>query len=158
MMIQYGLQMTQNLTNFLATQESKKYATQNGTNIHQLLRKVVFDKDKIIGDKNIITQIQKHPELKPFFSASAQTEVAIAGILNSVFISRRIDRLLINNETKTIDFIDYKTNINKTEFIDKYKKQLSEYAQLLQSAYPEYKITGYILWIHDWQLAKMVAL
>ena len=150
--------MTQNLTDFLTAQANKKYATQNGTTVHQLLRNVIFDKDKIIGDKNIITQIQNHPEILPFFVSTAQTEVAIAGILNGVFVSRRIDRLLINHKTKTIDFIDYKTDINKNEFIDKYKKQLFEYAQLLQSAYQGYKITGYILWIHDWQLNKTVAL
>lgn len=148
--------MTQNLTDFLTAQVNKKYATQNGTITHQLLRNVIFDKDKIVGDKNIIEQIQNHPEIQPFFVSTARTEVAIAGRINGTFISRRIDRLVVDNSTKTIIFLDYKTDINKNEFIDKYKKQLGEYAQLLQSAYPDYKITGYILWIHDWLLEEIV--
>ena len=148
--------MTQNLTDFLTAQSNKHYATQSGTNTHQLLRSVVFDNGTFHGDKNITEQIQNRPELQKFFTASARTEVAIAGYINGNFISRRIDRLLINNETKTIDFIDYKTDTNKTEFLNKYKKQLSEYAQLLHSAYPDHKITGYILWIHNWSLEEIV--
>lgn len=147
--------MTQNLTNFLTSQSNKLYATQRGTNTHQLLRSIVFDNGAFQGDKNMTEQIQNHPELQKFFTASALTEVAIAGYINGIFVSRRIDRLLINNETKTIDFIDYKTDTNKTEFLNKYKKQLSEYAQLLHSAYPNYKITGYILWTHDWLLEEI---
>lgn len=149
--------MTQKLTDFLTTQSNKQYATQSGTNMHQLLRSIVFDKDAFQGDKNIIEQIQNHPELQKFFVASARTEVPIAGYLNGIFISRRIDRLLINNETKTIDFIDYKTDLDLQPFFDKYRKQLSEYAQLLHSAYPDYKTTGYILWTHDWTLHQIIS-
>jgi len=159
MKIQYGLQMTQNLNDFLTTQTNKKYATQSGTKIHALLKNIVLDnKSGDVGNSEIIEQIKQYPELKQFFGPSAQTEVPIAGHINNVFLSRRIDRLLIDTQNKSIMFIDYKTDINKETFIDIYKKQLREYAQLLQSAFPGYKITGFILWIHDWQLEQIIYL
>lgn len=135
-----------------------KHATQTGTVIHLLLKNIIIDNNKEIGDTNIINQIKEHAELKQYFTGSAKTEVPIAGIINGVFVSRRIDRMLIDDTDKTIDFIDYKTDINKTAFIDKYAQQLNEYLQLLCSAYPGYKINGYILWIQDWQLQQIVSL
>lgn len=156
MKILYGLQMTQKLNDFLTSINNKKHATQSGTNAHLLLKHIIIDGDIEFGDKSLITEIKKHPGLQSFFGATAKTEVPIAGTINGVFISRRIDRLLINSETKTIEFIDYKTDTDKSLFIEKYTKQLHEYAQLLQSAYQKYKIIGYILWIQDWNLEKII--
>ncbi len=152
MKILYGLQMTQNLTDFLTEHERKTHATNVGTSMHAKMQKIVIDDDIESGDCEIINIIKQRSDLLPFFVKSAQTEVPIAGIVYGNFISRRIDRLLINPGDKTIDFIDYKTDINKSEFIDKYRHQLKEYAELLRSAYPKYKINGYILWLHDWTL------
>ena len=149
--------MTRNLNDFLSTQNNKKYSTQKGTKIHTVLKTVILDAvSGNSGDSEIIRQIEQYPDLKPFFVASARTEVPVAGIINGVFLSRRIDRMVIDNNTKTITFLDYKTDTDKQTFIEKYKKQLSEYAQLLHSAFPNYKITGYILWLHDWELEKIV--
>ena len=106
---------------------------------------------------DIITTIKNRPDLLLFFVKSAQTEVPIAGIVHGHFVSRRIDRLLINHNTKTIDFIDYKTDTDKNAFIEQYKYQLKEYTELLRSAYPNYKINGYILWLHDWTLDKIIS-
>ena len=152
----YGLQMTQSLTDFLNDFEHKKRATQIGTDVHAKMQCIVVDTNICIGDSEIVEVIKNHQDLKSFFTASAQTEVPIAGIINGRFVSRRMDRLLINNDTKTINFIDYKTDTDKTVFIDKYKHQLKEYAELLRSAYPDYKINGYILWLHDWALDKII--
>ena len=149
--------MTQKLSDFLAQQESKKYSTQTGTSMHAIMQNVVVD--DVVGDRGdaeIIKKIRSLPEIKKYFCVAAQTEVPIAGILKGYFASRRIDRLLLNHDTKTIDFIDYKTDINKDVFIDKYKLQLKEYRELLHSAYPDYKINGYILWLHDWTLDRVV--
>ena len=156
MKILYGLQMTQNLNNFLTSMNNQKYATQSGTNTHLLLKHIIIDEDIQIGDKNIINQIKANQKLCKFFTKNAKTEVSIAGIVNNIFISRRIDRLLIEDSTKTIYFIDYKTDTDKSLFIDKYNKQLKEYAQLLKSAYPEHKIIGYILWVQDWDLEQII--
>ena len=148
--------MTQNLNNFLTLQNSQNYATQNGTNTHRLLKQIIIDKDVEIGDKKLIIQIHAKPELQRFFVKNVKTQVAIAGIIKKQFISRRIDRLLIDTTNKIIEFIDYKTDVNKSLYIDKYTKQLNEYAQLLKSAYPDYKVIGYILWLRDWQLDKII--
>ena len=147
--------MTQNLNDFLKSQEQKDYAVQTGMSVHAQMQNIIVDKTVEYGDKDIIDLIKTRPDLQPFFTASAQTEVPIAGIIHGKFVSRRIDRLIINHDTKTIDFIDYKTDTNKTTFVEKYRIQITEYAELLHSAYPNYKINGYILWLHDWQLDKI---
>jgi len=148
--------MTQKLNDFLTSINNKKHAIQSGTNAHLLLKHIIIDGDIEIGDKNLITEIKKQPKIQRFFSSNTKTEVPIAGIINKQFISRRIDRLLINTETKTIEFIDYKTDTDKSLFIEKYTKQLHEYAQLLQSAYPGYTIIGHILWTQNWDLEKII--
>lgn len=145
--------MTQTLQNFLTGAKNKEFATKTGTKIHSVLQHLVVDDTVSNRDTSeIIKEILNRPYLKPFFKQQARTEVPIAGFINGHFVSRRIDRLLINQETETIDFIDYKTDTDKTIFIDKYKHQLNEYRELLKSAYPNYKINGYILWLTDWQL------
>jgi len=150
--------MTQNLNKFLSSQFNKKYATANGTSIHLLLKNTIIDKDFESGDKKIICQIKNHTNLIKYFSRTAKTEVPIAGLVHGTFVSRRIDRMLIDDTNKTIEFIDYKTDTNKSIFIEKYIKQLNEYAQILYSAYSNYKINGYILWIQDWQLQPITSL
>jgi hypothetical protein len=154
-----GLTMTQNLNNFLTNAKNKKYATQHGTRTHSLLQNIIIDDvNGNQGDEHIISIIQNTPELPYYFSASAKTEVPIAGFINGVFISRRIDRLVIDTNSKIINFIDYKTDTDSRIFYDKYKKQLIEYAQLLHSAYPKYTISGSVLWLQDWHIEKIITL
>ena len=148
--------MTQKLTDFLTGAKNKEFATNNGTQMHALMQHVVVDDNCEKGDKNIIEIIKKRTDLLPFFAKTAQTEIPIAGNIRGHFVSRRIDRLLINHDTKTIDFIDYKTDTDKNAFVEQYKYQLKEYAELLHSAYPNYNINGYILWLHDWVLNKII--
>ena len=153
----YGLQMTQKLSDFLKSFEQRQYAAQKGTDMHLKMQHIVIDdKNGNIGDENIINIIKSKPELLSFFSSAAQTEAPISGFINDIFVSRRIDRLLINHETKVIDFIDYKTDTDKSAFVEQYKCQLKGYAELLHSAYPNYKINGYVLWLHDWTLDKII--
>lgn len=159
MMKQSGLQMTQSLTKFLQNVERIKYATQQGTKMHALLQQVVIDDVVgISGNSDIVATIQQRQDLLPYFAANARTEVPIAGVINGIFISRRIDRIVIDTSTKTINFLDYKTDTDKQIFHDKYKNQIMEYAQLLRSAYPDYKISGFVLWLQDWELEKMISL
>lgn len=148
--------MTQNLSDFLKEAKKKGLATSTGTQTHAVLQHIIIDSEYESGDSAIIQIIKKHPDLLRFFTKTAQNEVSIAGKINGRFISRRIDKLLINKITKTIDFVDYKTDIDKSAYIDKYKNQIQEYAELLRSAYPDYRINGYILWLHDWVLDKII--
>lgn len=148
--------MTRTLKNFLNGAKNKDFATKQGTQMHAVLRQIVVETGEIRGNPDIVKIIKNKPELKRFFVCNAKTEVPIAGKINGYFLSRRIDRLLINHDMKTINFIDYKTDANKTEFVEKYKKQLKEYAELLAAAYPGYEINGYILWVQDWFLVKVV--
>lgn len=153
-----GLQMTQHLNDFLQDNEHKQYATAQGTHIHALLQQIVFDNETPSGDSKLYSVIQQHPELQRYFTKNTRTEVPIAGFLNNIFVSRRIDRLLIDTDNKTVEFLDYKTDMDTNIFRDKYTKQLTEYAWLLRSAYPKYKITGFILWTQNWQLEQIISI
>ena len=149
--------MTQTLENFLIGAKNKDFATKTGTQIHAQLQRVIVDGvNGNSGAPELIENIVKHPDIKPFFASVAKTEVPIAGYINGRMVSRRIDRLLINHDLKNIDFIDYKTDADKTAFVKQYEHQLKEYKELLKSAYPGYKINGYILWLKDWNLDKKI--
>ena len=71
--------MTQKLTEFLTIANNKKYATQNGTRIHTMLKNIVIDSTCANrGNIDIINQIKQRPNLCKYFAANAQTEVPIA--------------------------------------------------------------------------------
>ena len=152
------------LNDFLENVLSQEAATNKGTSFHKKMQFLVVDDSKGIykGDSDLINEVNSHPELKRYFVSSAKTEVPIAGEVfdkesqTKKFVSMRIDRLLVNDENKSIVFIDYKTDTDKTSFIEHYKSQFDKYTQLLQSAYPGYNVVGYILWKQDWTLNKII--
>lgn len=135
--------------------ERTRFATDAGTQMHKRLQRVTIDGDKTSGDPDVVARISAKSELLPFFCVSAKTEVPIAGMIKGRFVSRRIDRLLVNTLDKTISVLDYKTDINKTINRDKYIAQVHEYVALLHAVYPDYAIKGYILWTNDFSLEKI---
>lgn len=143
------------LNDILSAHDRTNFATSRGTQTHARLQNIVIDGANTRGDFELIQQIKSRPELLPFFTSTAGTEVPIAGTINNRFISRRIDRLVIDDTTKTIKILDYKTDANRAIFCDKYMIQLREYAHLLRAIYPGYKISAYILWTHDFSLEKV---
>lgn len=144
------------LHSLLNKHEKSKHATDTGTKIHTKLRRVYFDGVNWHGDNDLTIQIQKRPELNQFFSQNSHTEVPIAGHLGNRFISRRIDRLVIDNDTKKILILDYKSDIDKETNRGNYYHQLSEYRHLLHAIYPKHQISCYILWTHDFMLEKII--
>lgn len=144
------------LNNILNNITQKQISTDTGTKIHTLLQHITIDNDGTkIGNVEYIHKIEQVPNLKKFFSSDSKTELPIAGTINGNFISRRIDRILINHELKTIDILDYKSDITHDKHYIKYKSQIKEYIQLFQQIYPNYQINGYILWTHDFLLEKL---
>lgn len=143
------------LHKILSAHDGVKFASEHGTQTHVRLQHIIIDGEKIHGDAELARTIAAIPELRKFFSPASRTEVPIAGTINGRFISRRIDRLLIDNATKSILILDYKTDVDCTAFRDKYVIQLREYATLLRAIYPDYKISAYILWTHDFLLEKL---
>ena len=144
--------MTSRLHAFITQHESEKFATDTGLAMHAKLQHVYLGA-KQCGDKDLIEKIVGcGDELKSFFMDNSQVEVPIAGTVDGHFISRRIDRLVIDDKTKTIRILDYKTDTDTEKFRTKYIAQLHEYAQLLKQIYPKYKISAYILWLHNWTL------
>ncbi len=142
--------MTNNLRNLLNKNSERNFATRAGNDMHARLQHVVIDDNNTRGAPDIVAQIISHPDLIKFFAPAAQTEVPIAGHINGKFISRRIDRMLIDDVTQTIFIIDYKTDISKTALREKYIAQMNEYATLMREIYPNHTIRRILLWTHDW--------
>ena len=67
-----------------------------------------------------------------------------------------IDRLVINDDKKEVSILDYKTDVDKSTFHDKYVAQIKEYVTLLYGIYPEYKIHAYLLWLNDFSLEEVL--
>ena len=147
--------MANSLKELLDDFDAQKYATDAGNVMHEKLRliRVLSDCDKV--DREFKKHIELCDGLSAFFTENARTEVPIAGIINGHFVSRRIDRLMVDDKNKTVRILDYKTDVDKTIRRDKYTIQLNEYEKLMHQIYPKYKIEKYILWLHDWVLEKI---
>lgn len=148
--------MTEKLSDFIKQKTKQKFATDAGILMHNKLQFIVIDNDLEQGDKGLIQKIKEKSELLKFFKSDAKTEVPIAGIINNNFISRRIDRMIIDNTKKIVTFVDYKTDIDTETLRDKYTNQLNEYKQLLSDVYPGHNIDGYILWTQNWDAEKII--
>ncbi|MBO5695993.1 MAG: hypothetical protein J6S06_00595 [Alphaproteobacteria bacterium] len=140
------------LSEILSRVDSTKIATQTGTQMHNRLMGIKIDGKSTTGDEELIQKISAVPGLSQYFGPLSRPEVPIAGFIGSVFVSRRIDRLYINDADKIIVVLDYKTDTDKTAFYSKYVAQLHEYITLLRQIYSDYDISARILWTHDWTL------
>lgn len=148
-------QMTSNLSEFLSSKQKQKFATDSGNKAHSKMQYIVIDSGSESGDNELILRIKSHKSLLPYFSQSAYTEVPIAGKINGKIISRRIDRMCVNHNDKSVVFIDYKTDTDKNMFRDKYLKQMNEYSLLLKKIYPDYSVRGFILWLTDFEFEQI---
>ena len=143
--------MNSPIRKILTEYDNKKYATDAGTAMHKKLRFV----NTLNDDSDITKQIKSHPELAMFFNEKARVEVPVAAFINGRFISRRIDRMVVDNKNKAVHIMDYKTDVDTSAFHDKYVAQVHEYMSIMGEIYPEYSVFGYILWLHDWTLEKL---
>lgn len=147
--------MTNNLQILLNKIKKSDHATDSGSRMHSLMQHIVIDGKDTHGDNELVQQILSHPNLDKFFTPASRTEVPIAGYINGKFVSRRIDRMVIDHDKKTIDILDYKTDIDKSAMVDTYVAQIGEYKTLVRDIYPQYNIRGYILWTHDFSLQEI---
>lgn len=133
---------------------SRTYATDAGTEMHQRLQRVSLNGNPT-GDADLIEHIRACPGLADFFGANSKSEVPVVGKKNNTIISRRIDRLVVDDTTHTVRILDYKTDIDRTERRQKYIAQLCEYKNLMREVFPDYQIETYILWTHYWELEQI---
>ena len=148
--------MTNQINDFLSKYDNEQFATGAGREMHAKLQKIYLSPTKI-GDPELIAKIESAgDELTVFFMENSRPEVPIAGFINNEFLSRRIDRLVVDDAIKTVRVLDYKTDINADKFRDKYITKMGEYTKLLQKIYPDYKVSGYILWLHNWKLEHII--
>lgn len=147
--------MSNNINEILKNHDAIKFATTTGTQMHNRLAQIVIDDNCTRGDAELVERINSVPNLARLFSSASQTEVPIAGNIGTRFISRRIDRLYIDDDAQTVYVLDYKTDVSPEQFREHYVAQLHEYAVLLRQIYPKYKIQCLILWMHDWTLERV---
>lgn len=147
--------MKTRLHELLNQSEHAAYATDAGRRMHAKLQCVAIGDGVSHGDINIVKKINSCPGLADFFAATAMTEVPIAGYINGRFVSRRIDRLCVDDSARTVRILDYKTDTDHGAQYDKYMRQLDEYIQLVKKIYPGYNVYAYILWTHDWTLERI---
>ena len=148
--------MKNNLEKILGENLASRFATDAGTVMHKKLEQIFFLPSGATGDQDLCDKLSKNPELMEFMGALSKTEVPIAGIINGHFVSRRIDRLYVSDDTKRIVVIDYKTDTDKNVFYDQYVAQLTEYRDLLKQAFPGYNISCKILWTCDFTLENVI--
>ncbi len=147
--------MTDTLRELLKQHDAASHAIDVGTRMHEKMRHVFIGGDDSRGDSEIIKKITTHKELLQFFDTNSQTEVPVAGVIRGKFISRRIDRMVINHDTKTIMILDYKTDTSPDEHRTVYHAQVAEYVDLLRMIYPKYTVHGFILWLHNFELESV---
>ncbi len=149
--------MKKNRLNLLITEQgSKNFATNRGKDIHAKLSRIIFHNGNFCGDSDIVAHIKNNPELCEIMGVLSQSEVPIAGYINGTFLSRRIDKLYVNEKIKKIVVLDYKTDANKNLYREKYRVQLTEYRELLKQIYPDFNIVCKILWLNDFTLENII--
>ena len=92
--------------------------------------------------------VMHDPLCHSLFGPSSRAEVPIVGVLNSVPISGRIDRIVI--EKKIIKILDFKTNrippVAVDEVSEDYLRQMATYHALLEKIYNNQNIECMIIW------------
>ena len=127
--------MADTLRELLTEYDNKKYATDAGVLMHKKMRFV----NMLDTESDIVKQIKTHPDLEMFFVSNALTEVPVAAVINDKFISRRIDRMIIDDKNCVIHILDYKTDVDKSAFHLSYVAQVREYMTIVGKIYPKYK-------------------
>lgn len=136
--------------------ESAEFATATGTDMHARMSKIKFQNGDFVGDKEIISKIKTNTELCEIMGPLSRAEVPLAGYVDGAFLSRRVDRLYVNENTKTVIVLDYKTDINRKKYYEKYRVQLTEYYKLLKEIFPNFNIKCKILWLNDFTLENVI--
>lgn len=149
--------MKQNkLNKIICDIESAEFATTTGTDVHTRMSKIKFQNGGFVGDKEIISKIKTNAELCEIMGPLSRAEVPLAGYIDGTFLSRRVDRLYVNKNTKTVVVLDYKTDIDKKKYYEKYRAQLMEYYKLLKEIFPNFNIKCKILWLNDFTLENVI--
>ena len=148
--------MTNKISDLISKNSHAEYATRAGQKMHAQMQRVFYTTHGWIGELNIVNRVSRIPELMEFMGPLSRAEVPVAGTVNGKFISRRIDRLYVNYDTKKVVILDYKTDIDKNLFFEKYCEQLKEYYELLKQIYNGFDIQCKILWLNDFTLENII--
>jgi ATP-dependent exoDNAse (exonuclease V) beta subunit len=84
--------------------------------------------------------------IQQYFTPTSFAEVAVMGIIDKKLYKGYIDRLVVDHAKQHIYIVDFKSGDMPVTVSDQYQQQLLIYKQLVQPTYPEYTITGVLLW------------
>ena len=147
--------MTNELQKLIDAKAKTERTTGLGRFMHARMQMVFCNNGTWVGDADIVAKLKTIPDLMDIMGPDSRVEVPIAGTINGRFISRRIDRLYVNNKAKKVIVLDYKTDIDKSLFYTKYIAQLTEYRKLLEQIYKGFDIECKILWLNDFTLENI---
>lgn len=148
--------MTTVLNDLISARAHQEYATASGRRTHAQMAHVFYTENGWTGNSELVKQIAQIPNATEFFGPLSKTEVPIAGHLDGKFISRRIDRLYVDDVSHRVIVLDYKTDTDKNMFRKKYIEQLKEYYLLLKQIFRGYSIECKILWLNDFTLENII--
>ena len=105
-----------------------------------------------------VLAILELPDFAPVFAPGSRAEVEIAGKLGDAFLSGRIDRLAVGDDSVLI--VDYKTGqppAGSEAIPHDYVIQLALYAVVLKRLYPNKRLVAAILWTEVPSLVEIPA-
>ena len=143
-----------------------KVAAQRGLAIHRVLERLRQGDSRETVLQRLARQkleaalaepllaLVSNPETAPYFAPEAQSEAAIAGVLEGLpKVQGRVDRLLITPEAVWV--VDFKSGRKPVLVPPDYLGQMALYAAVLAEAFPGRAVKAALLWTQD---AELVAL
>ena len=100
----------------------------------------------------VVEKLLAAPELKPCFyvaDAEVQTELEV---VNSLGHTKRLDRLIINEKTKEVRIVDYKSG---ADVEGKYQEQVKEYIAILKELHPRYTVKGFLVYMDKLEVQEV---
>ena len=148
--------MTTSLDKIVSAANRSRHATDCGTQMHERLGRITIDAGRVVsGDAQLAAHICTRADIASFFGPDSKREYPVAAYLGDRLVSRRLDRVCIDPDTKTVRILDYKTDVDKFTLRHKYVAQMREYVAIMRKIYPGYRVRAHILWTHDWTLEQV---
>jgi ATP-dependent helicase/nuclease subunit A len=161
--------------------DSTNFSLSYGLLVHKILeilpksyqendeKKLIIIIEKILATANFLSNNQKESLMQKIISALKNTEIkniiTSPNSVNEITISSRdnkqfrIDKLIVDDNKKTILIVDYKTDsdaedTSQENFIA-YKKQLKNYKKMIADIYKKYEVKTAILWTANFSISTL---
>jgi ATP-dependent helicase/nuclease subunit A len=110
------------------------------------LEKNIFHNAEVIACGDKVKGILLDERFDKFFSHPQAEVFTEKEISNAYGDLKRLDRLIINKDSKTVWIIDYKLAADDH---NTYREQIKEYKELCAHIYPGYAISGFLIYLEE---------